>query len=67
MVTSSKEVGVTDFNESIDHVAASNSNSDCIAASVIASISPSEKIGVEIAALPTTNSTSESILKQFLV
>ena len=49
---------VTDFNYSIDSVAATYSNSNCNAATDIASISTSLKVGVTNAALPRTTSTS---------
>ena len=68
LVTSSKEGGVTDFNNSIDclvyiAVAATDSNSDCNAAPNVASISTSEKSGVTNSVLSITVSTSVSVLK----
>ena len=71
MVTSSKEGGVTNFYDSIDSVAsinylaATDSNFDCNAASDIASISTSEKLGVTHSVLSITASTSLSVSKQF--
>ena len=63
MLTSSTEGGVTDFNDFIDYVAVTDSNSDCNAAFDVASISTSEKVGVRNAALQIT--TLVSVLKSF--
>ena len=65
MVISSKETGTTYFNDSVVSVAATDSNSDCNAASDIASISTSEKLGITKSVLSITASTLVSVLKQF--
>ena len=71
LVTSSNEGGITDFNDSIaslasiDFVAATDSNSDCNAASDIVSISTPEKLGVINSILSITASTSVSTLQTF--
>ena len=58
ILTSSKEGGVIDFNDSIDSVAATDSNSDNNAASIINSISSSEKFELTTLVLSITASTS---------
>jgi len=63
--TSSKEGGVMDFNDSIDFVVATDSNSDYNAAFDIDRISSSEKFGVTISVLSITASTSVSTLQKF--
>ena len=65
MVTSPKKGGVIDLNYSIDSVASTDSNSDCNAASDIASISISEKLGITNSVPSITASTLVSVLKQF--
>jgi len=54
-----------DFNDSIDSIAASDSNSDYNAASDIDPISTSEKLGVTTSILSITASTSVSTLHKF--
>ena len=51
------------FNDSIDSVVATDSNSDYNAASDIDPISPSEKFGVTTSVLSITASTSVSTLR----
>ena len=64
LVTSSKEDGVADFNDSINSVVAINS--DYNAASDINPISTSEKLEVTSSILSIAASTSVSVFKQFL-
>ena len=64
-LTSSKERGVIDFNDSIDSVSATDSNSDYNAAFNIDHISFSEKFGVTTSVLSITASTSISTLQTF--
>jgi hypothetical protein len=64
-LTSSKEEGVLEFNDSIDSVAATDSDSNSNAASDIDPISFSEKFGVTTSILSITASTSVSTLQKF--
>jgi len=61
-LTSSKEGGVMDFNDSVDSVAATDSNSNYIATSDVDAISSSEEFGVTTSILSITASTSVSTL-----
>jgi len=64
-LTSCKEGGVIDFNDSIDSVAATDSNSDYNAASDVDTIHFYEKFGVTTSVLSITASTSVSALHKF--
>jgi hypothetical protein len=61
----SKEGGVMDFNDSIDSVVATDSNSDYTAASDIDPISSPEKSGITTSVLSITASTSVSTSRKF--
>jgi len=65
-LTSSKEGGVIDFNDSIDSVVATDSTSDYNAESNIDPISFSKKFGVKTSILSITVSTLVSTLHTFL-
>ena len=65
-LTSSKEGGVMDFNDSIGSVVATDSNSDYNAASYINPFSSFEKSGVTTSILSITGSTSVSTSRNFL-
>ena len=65
LLTFSKKEGVIDFNDSINSITATDSNSDYIAASNIDPISSSEKFGVTNSVLSITASTSVSTLHVF--
>ena len=63
--TSFKQGGVMDFNDSIDFVVATDSNSDYNAAPDSDPISSSEKSGVTTSVLSITATTSVSTLRKF--
>ena len=64
-LTSSEEGGVTDFNDSINSVAATDSYSDYNVASDIDPISSSKTFGVTTSVLSITASTSVSTSRKF--
>jgi len=65
LTSSTKEVGNMDFNDSIDSVVATDSNSDYDDASDVDPISSFEKCGIPTSVLTITASTSVLTLRKF--